>query len=812
MNQINLYAIINRYTKLFVYCLFFILPFFSVLGLQAQDKVKFVGILKDNANQNIIAFATIRLTKNDLSKSIVSNTLSDSTGHFTISADTGSYLLSINFFGYIKLEQTLKVYKDMPAAVFLMKPSTNQLAQINVTAQKALITQDKDKLVYNLDQDPSAKSENLTEIFRKIPMLSVDGEGNVQLNGQANYKVLLNGRETAMFAQSTKDALRGFPGAVVSKIEVITAPSAKYDAEGIGGLINIITKKSILGYNGYLSAYYSNINYQTSTNFSARAGKFAMTGTYFLSGNYSNKSQVTSETIPLKPSVYQRRFLEGERITDRFLNNGLLETSYNIDSLQTVVAYANIGGGNNKNRFAQDITTSFENLVEQKSVFDQNVRNNSPSFGIGTDFVKKFKNKPDKELSFRLNGQFSKIEGLNNSLMNTAGAALFRHNESYSKNREYTAQTDFIQPFTKLLKLETGAKFIFRNAQANYLSSSKTDENSSFEPDYNNSDDFAYKQRVYSGYGSLSFILKKLNFRTGIRVENTVVDGNFFSSNTSVRQNYTTLIPDFSTNTKLSKNYTVIFSYTKRLQRPYINTLNPFINNNDPLNISYGNPNLSAQTIHTLSFQNRLLKGVNFITFGINASYSGNMIVQFTTFNAINGVSTTQYGNVGKNREVSALVTLSTSLKKVSGGVNATLRYNKIQNTIIVTQQEEGFSWQVAGYFNYKLFKSFSISGNGGIDRQAYSLINTYNTFPFYQINFGYKFFNEKLSTTVNFNKFLNKWRTNSAFTEDANFNTISTFRSPYRVTYVGFTYNFGTLKENLTRKKGVNNDDLINN
>ncbi|WP_223833759.1 outer membrane beta-barrel protein [Pedobacter riviphilus] len=789
----------------------FILPFLSV---KAQVKVKFNGMVKDMATQKPIPYATVNLLKNDVAKSIVFSSHSDDNGRFTINADTGTYILSIVFFGYTSLTNNCKLYHGMPAdtKLFLMKPSINQLEQINITGQKALISQDKDKLVYNVDQDPSAKSENLTDIFRKIPMLSVDGEGNIQLNGQANYKVLLNGRETAMFALNVKDALRGFPGAVVSKIEVITAPSAKYDAEGIGGLINIITKKAVLGYNGYLSAYYSNINYQSSSNFSVQSGKFAMTGTYFLSGNYNNKSQITSETTPLQPTAYQKRFLEGARITNRFSNNGLLETSYSIDSLQTIVAYANIGGGNNKSRLDQNITTTFASTAIQYDLFDQNIRNNFPSFGIGSDFIKKFKGSLDKELSFRFNGQFSKNDGLNNSLMNTASSDLFRQNESNSKNREYTVQTDFIQPFTKSMKLETGVKFVFRNAKANYLSLSKTDENLPFEPDYFNSDNFAYKQQVYSGYGSLSFTLKKLNFRTGIRLENTSVNGNFFSSDTEVRQNYTALIPDFSANTKLGKNYTVVLSYTKRLQRPYINTLNPFVNNNDPLNISYGNPDLSAQTIHTLSFQNRLLKGANFITFGLSTSYSGNMIIQYTTFNELNGVSTTQYGNVGKNREASALLTLSTSLRKISGGINSTLRYNKIENTIISSQQEQGFSWQIALYFNYKVVKSFSISGNGGIDKPAYSLINTFNTFPFYQINFGYKFFNEKLSATINFNKFFNKWRTNRSFTEDANFKIQSTTTSPFRVTYVGFTYNFGKLKENLSKKRGVNNDDLINN
>lgn len=804
----------NEITKCFVVVV--VLFLFSLWSLTAssQEKIKFQGLIKDSTYEQPIAYATVNLLKNDVSKAMLVNAHADSAGRFTIHVDTGTYLLSLYLFGYVQFTEEIRINREMSTElkVFLMKPSLNQLKQVIVTAKKALIEQDKDKLVYNVEQDLSAKGENLTDIFRKVPMLSVDGEGNVQLNGQVNYKVLLNGRETAMFAQNTKDALRGFPGAVVSKIEVITAPSAKYDAEGIGGLINIITKKAIFGYNGYLSAYYSNINYTSSTNFNARSGKFAITGTYYLSGNHNNSAQVTSETLPLQSSFYQRRFLDGQRVSNRFSNNGNLEMSYDVDSLQTIVTYANIGGGDSKSRFAQQITTSFNNMTTAYDFFTQDVKNNFPTFGLGSDFIKKFKGNLGKELSFRLNGQFSKNDGLNNSLMDMANTDLFRQNDSYSNNKEYTIQTDFVQPFAKSLKLETGAKFIFRDAKANYLSLSRTDEDLPFEPDYSNSDNFAYKQQVYSGYGSLSFSLDKLNFRTGTRIEHTTVDGDFFSSNTQVKQNYTTIVPDFSMNTKLGKDYTIVLGYTKRLQRPYINTLNPFVNNNDPLNISYGNPNLSAQTIHTLSFQNRLLKGVNFMSFALNASYSGNIIAQYTTFDESSGVSTTRYGNIGRNRELSALLTLATNLKNFNGGINSTLRYNKIENTVVLTQQEEGFSGLISGFFSYRGFKSFSLSGSGGVMRSPYSLINTTKAIPFYQLNLGYRFFNDKLSTTVNFNNFFNKWITNKSFTEDTNFSTRSTTTSPFRVVFVGFTYNFGKLKENLSKKKGVNNDDLINN
>lgn len=784
----------------------------TTLSVQAQEKIKFQGLVKDSVSKQAVTYARITLQKIDLNKNLDLQAVSDTAGLFTVNLDTGLYQVSIQLVGYQQLVKKLKITPTTAAIEpFLLQPAANLLKQITVVGKKPLISQQKDKLVYDVEQDEAAKGENISEVMRRIPMLSVDGEGNVQLNGQTNYKVLLNGRETAMFAQNTKDALRGFPGAVVSKIEVITSPSAKYDAEGIGGLINIITKKAIFGYNGFLNAYYSNINYQTSTNFSARTGKFAVTGTYFLSGNYNNKSSISSETLPLQPSSYQKRLLAGEQVNNRFLNNGNFEMSYNIDTLQTIVLYGNVSGGHNKSTSTQTITTNLANTAPQLDFFNQNIRNNFPTYGIGSDFIKKFKNNPDKELTFRFNGQFSKNDGLNTSLMDRQNGDLYRQNDNYSKNKEYTFQTDFIQPINPSTKLETGAKFIFRDADADYLSLSRTAENQPFEPDYSNSDRFAYKQQVYSAYGSLAFSLNKLNFRTGLRAEHTAVKGDFFNTKTQVNQSYTTLIPDVSMNTQLSPSYTLVFGYTKRLQRPYINTLNPFINNNDPLNISFGNPELGAQTIHTLSWQNRILKGVNFFSFAFNASYSGNMITQYTTFDAGSGISTTQYANAGRNKELASLLSFSTSIKKLRTGFNVTLRYNKIENTLVPSQQQEGMSGTLGAFFYLMLYKGFSISGSGGINRPPYTLVNSQKAIHYYQVNFGAKFFKDKLNATVNFNNFFNKWRNNYSFTEDRNFTNRTLTQTPFRVTYIGFTYNFGQLKEDLSKKRGVKNDDLIN-
>lgn len=800
----------KKCTKLFVVVLTILL---STLSAYAQEKIKFQGLIKDSTSQQTIAYATVAIVQANPSKKMVSQTFSDTAGAFALNLDTGSYEITIQLVGYRQLVENIRIgQQPLSVKTFLLKPQGHLLREVSITGKKPLISQLKDRLVYDVEQDPMAKNETLDEVMKRVPMLSVNGEGNIELNGQRNYKVLLNGRETAMLAQNTTEALRGFPGAAVARIEVITLPPAKYDAEGIGGLINIITKKAVVGYNAFAYGFYSNLNYTGGANLNLRSGKFTVTGLYSLNGTYNNHTKINTETLPLTSALFQKRSLIGEQNVDRFSNNGNFELSYEIDTLQAVVMYGNIGGGNNRNKLDQQITTDFASSVSQRGIFSQNIRNSSPAYGFGSDFIKKFRSNREKELSFRFNAQFSKNDGLNTSLLTMTNSNLFRQNDSYSKNKEYTFQTDFAQPFSPNLKLETGAKVILRNANSDYLSLSKNAEDQPYEPDYSNSDNFAYQQEVYGGYGSLTYTIKKFNFRTGLRAEHTAVKGDFFSSDTRVEQNYTSLIPDFSVNAQLGKGYTMILGYSKRLQRPYINTLNPFINNNDPLNISFGNPELGPQNMHTISLQNRLLRGPNFFSLAVNASYSGNMIAQYATFDQTSGISTTQYGNVGRNREMAALFSFSANRKKFNGGINVTLRYNKVENTLVTSQHEEGFSGNFGGYFFVPVYKSFSISGSGGVNRSALTLVNSAKAIHYYQVNFGYKFLKEKMNARINVNNFFNKWRTNRSFTNDVNFTTNTATLTPFRVIFVGLMYSFGKLKEQQSKKKGVKNDDLIDN
>ena len=788
--------------------------FFSLSATAQNAKTSIAGTIKDSA-QKPLAFATVSIFRPNQMAEPAKTTYTNDKGHFKLTAvDTGSYTLVISHTGFSDQQKNITVTDGQQTdigEISLLRASAT-LQGVTVTGRKPLIEQTDDKIVFNVENDPTAKTETAIDILRKTPFVSVDGEDNVQVNGQTNFKVLLNGKETSMFAQNIKEALKGFPGALIQKIEVITSPSAKYDAEGVGGIINIVTKKKMKGYNGSASLYYSHTGwYNANLNFSMKTGKWGISMFQYLGGTNGMTSQSTTETVPLKPSIFTRRFLEGTRRFSNLWGNGNAEVSYEIDSLNTLSSYANINAGHFKAHLNQTITTDYASSSPTLSYYDQNNKNEWPQSSVGLDYIRKFTSNKEKEFSVRFNGEFGRNKQYVNSEQDNPTIDRFVVNNSFAKNNQYTIQSDLIQPLKNNQKLEVGLKGIMRRATSDFTSLVKYDENEEFAINEGNTDNFRYKQDVYSLYGSYGFKVKKTNFRLGMRMEHTEVDGDFISSNTKVLQSYTSWLPNLQATTKFTNKYTLVTTYSQRLQRPFIWNLNPFVNNNDSLNIFFGNPALDAQTIHSLALQNRFMMGTTFFGLTLTGTYSGNMITQYVSFDAPTGVSKNTSANIGKEVQVSLNGNLSTKFTESwTFSINGNVRYNNIRNKLLPSQKNSGFGGNANMNTSYAINKKFSVSSYAGFWRspvtiQAYQRINIW-----YGAGMVYKFFKEKLSANLSIANFLAKDREFRYTIKDPSFETRYVNKQPYRAIAVSLTWNFGKLTENVSKKKGVSNDDLI--
>jgi outer membrane receptor protein involved in Fe transport len=788
-------------------------------ALYAQTKKASVtGYVKDSVHNKPLAFATVSLfMHNDLTQPLKSTYTKDN-GKFQLSEiDTGSYAIVISYTGFIEKQIPVQISGDGQSQEFnivLSATDGSTLKGVTIVARRPLIEQSDDKVTFNVENDPMSKSQTAIDILRKTPFVSVDGDGNVQVNGQSNFKVLLNGRETAMFAQNVKEALKGFPGSVITKIEVITSPSAKYDAEGVGGIINIITKKKVVGYNGSIFTAVTNTGwYNFNTSFSAKFGKIGATVNY--GGNIANniKGISRTETTPFTPAAFTQRIMDGKRDFSNLWQYGNAELSWEMDSLNTISAYGDINGGWNKAKVRQTITTQFPAGSSTESFYDLDSRNEYPTKSIGADYIRKFNSHKDKEFSIRMNTEFGTSNTFLNSIQDnpTGMNDRFIENRSVAKNRQYTLQSDYTLPLGKGKKIEAGVKTIVRNAASDFRSGIKTTAGENYKTNPGNTDNFDYSQNVYSAYSTYYFKLNKTSFRLGARVEQTEVDGDFSSSKTTVKQSYLKVLPNVQISTKFNNRYTMSLNYSMRLQRPFINNLNPFVNNNDSLNISFGNPQLDAQTVHTLSVQNRYSKDGVFVGLTLSGSYSDNMIVPFATFDKTTGVTSTTSGNFGEEYQLNMSGNVNIKFNKDwSMSVNGNVRYNKVQNKSNSSQVNDGISGNANLNSNYSINKRFNTFLYAGFSR---SPVTIQESFPFnhwYGLGIEYKMFKEKLGVGLNTGNFFKKDFDFNRKLVDAQFSTTTVTTIPMRNFGVNVSWRFGKLNESVSKKKGVSNDDLI--
>jgi outer membrane receptor protein involved in Fe transport len=780
----------------------------------SQTKLKVSGTVADSSKP--LSLVTVRIFKKN-NTSPLQTVLSKENGGYELNKPAaGNYILSFTHTGFapkqIDIEINAAAADQVIDAVQLSRGSVN-LKEVVITSRRPMVEQQDDKIILNVEDDPTNRTETAIDILRKTPFITVDGEDNIKVNGKTNFKVLLNGRETSMFARNIREALRGFPGALISKIEVITTPSAKYDGEGIGGLINIITKKKVVGYNGTLSTFSrtSDKLHNFSVNGNAKTGKVGLS--VFFNQGFSDPvlQQNNNTTIPTSKDIYSRRTLDGDQYASSNWSFGNAELSYEIDSLNTLSVYTNIDSWTNKVVSDQTITTEFTSSPATVSKFNLNNKSRNPGVNVGSDFIKHFKSNKEREFSLRFLGEFGKNDASLTSFQDNPGTDRYLVNNSYAVNNQYTIQLDNIIPLTKTTRLEGGAKAILRRANSDFQSQIKYQESDPFKTNPGNTDYFKYAQDVISVYSMYTLRLKKSSFRLGARVEYTNVNGDFVTSKTQVKNDYTTFLPNLQWTNRISKVTTLVVSYMKRLQRPYIYDLNPFEFNNDSLNVSSGNPDLGPQTLHALNVQLRFGNGNTFAGINVEGSYSNNKILQYASFNPATGITKTTSLNIGQEIQSSVNVNFSTKFTPKWGfNANGSIRLIKVTNNADKSQSNTGFGSNINVSTNYRVTEKFTVSTFIGLWRDPPSIQTTPPFMLWHNVALNHKFFKDKILVSLRGVNYYEKNRSFKTVTEDRNFRNENITTNIRAGAVLAVTWNFGKLSENVSKKKGVNNDDIL--
>lgn len=621
---------------------------------QRIDGGKLVGKIVEGPSQAGVAFATVALLA-PRDSSLANGAVADENGLFTIANVTpGSYILRVTNMGYQTLFQpNIKVAAEVglvDLGNITVVPEAQKLAEVIVKGEKTMIVDDIDKKIVNIGKDMLATSNNVSDLLEKVPAVSLDENGNPQVRGKGNVVVLIDGKPSNLYGSDLPTILQSFPANLIERIDVMTTPSAKYEGEGASGVIDIITKKTkIRGMNGGARLSIGNRNNNAASgNLSYKAGKFGLNAS--LSGQTRamtwERTLNRNNFITEPTSLLQQDGTGGNKGKNTF---GRVGVNYDFNERNSLEAGVNYSRDNNRNYSNILNETSLSTgLVTEQFRRLNNSKGNGNNVNFNLDYRHKFAEK-DHQLNFNSSYSIGGSDGESYFAQESTIDSLIRNQQNLRDNNRHSLflNADYTWPITPKATLEAGLRSR-TSANDNVNAFYNLDrETNAYVFDNNISNVFGYKDATYTGFMTFSQKTDDWGIRAGLRVTDYNQNIDQVSRNQEFSVHFLTLVPSLALTRKLGESSQVKLNYSRRVQRPEADWLNPFTDVSDPRNIRTGNPNLRPEFTHKaeMGYSNYEANG------GWGPSlfmdYSNNAITQIRTVDEA-GVSLTRYDNVGR--------------------------------------------------------------------------------------------------------------------------------------------------------------------
>ncbi|MET4076840.1 TonB-dependent receptor [Hymenobacter sp. UYCo722] len=788
---------------------------------------RIAGTITDAATNKPVSYASVAVL--DAANNPVNGGVADDDGKFVLAGiPAGTYTVQVSFLGYTNVSRpgvTVVAGETTALGTIGMASSAQKLGEVVVTGQKAIIEERVDRTVYNAENDQTTRGGDATDVLKRVPMLSVDLDGNVSLRGSSSIKVLINNKPSTIAAGSIADALKQIPADQIKTVEVITSPSAKYDAEGSGGIINIITKTNTLrgatlGVNISAGLRSSNLGLQGGL----RTGKMGFSLSGFGRGQYNTPGEFTNTQVTRSlgtgaaTTTLQRADSRQQGIFGRYS----LGWDYDINkfnSLQASVSYGTRSGNNYQNGL---LRTSYAGTTATGSPYSTDLRDTyskdlSGTLDASLNYTHSFE-KPQHEISLlTLFSRNDRTNSFTNTIYQSSDprspARIVNDNPSY--NEEYTVQLDYQNPISKTQILEVGAKNILRLVNSDYATVSYG-TNGEVLPAVgllSASNVFTYRQNVTAAYAAYTLGLPKgFTLKPGLRYEYTTIDANFAKSEAANIPNYGVLVPSVNFSRKLSNGNLVKLAYNRRIQRPSLQFLNPNVNAQNPKNVSQGNPYLSPEYTNNYELgYNMLVKRVNL---GLS-TFIRNTTGSIEALRSVRGADTvsTSYANIGQQNAYGGSINANLNGAKLNLNAGTDFYYATLTNNV----PDRNFNASNQGFvFSGRLGGSYNFTPVWGVQAFAYfrgnqvQLQGNQSAFYFYTMGIKRDFAEKRGSLGFGLDNFFTPSitiRNNvvSPLIDQASRNELHSlgFR-------VSFSYRVGKLTAGPSRRgKSVNNDDL---
>ena len=728
--------------------------------------------------------------------------------------------------GQVKKSYTLKDFAATDTTA--VQPSMlDSLPEISVVAKKPLVKVTAEKTAYLMEDDPDAKTSTMIEMLRKVPMVTVDGDDNVKVNGSSSFRIYLNGKPSNMLSNNPKQVLRSMPAGTVKKVEVITDPGARYDAEGVSGILNIITKNSDFeGYKTELNTVVMNKVKVFGGYTTMKFGKLALSADYSYS-HYDMRYRTTATRRQFYSTDEALLRSDGEMRVKTPGHYGALESSYELDSLNLISISASIDAGRDKanqstlynmSNAAGDAVYSYDQLIR--------INENWGSASAKADFQHRFKHNPEELLTLSYQYDYSPRDvNQNLDVSNKQGASsslqylsAFNHQIDHAKGHEHTLQLDYVNPLSEKHSVEGGLKYIRRKNLSDAHSERREAESdewqlATFQPELS----YRHVQNIMAAYAGYGFTSGKWSMKSGLRMEHTWQEVTYRKgAGTDFDYQSTDWVPSLSMLYSLGERRKLRLAYNMRLRRPGISYLNPYVLLNGST-MRYGNPEMTTTKYH------RLTLGYNYSTPKLSMQLSSlythcsDGVGEYQFLDKGNILNIT-YGNV--ERMDGGQMTLFFSYMpwvKTSLSFNGALAY-------LVLRPEKAYKERLAGVKNsgfsgwsdftaqQKIGSSWRVVCSGGVGKPEISLGRHPAVYYYYACSLSKSFLNEKLVVALRAQDFLKPYMTTTQREEYAAFTLNDRIRQYSRTFGISINYTFGSLKEKVKKaERSISNDDLLN-
>jgi iron complex outermembrane recepter protein len=546
-----------------------------------------------------IEFATIIVFK-DTDSTVVNGGSSNAEGFLLVdNLPLGKYRAKIQFLGYKPASfPDINLTPEKPVfalgQVKLLSESV-EVQEVVVQGDRPMMQTSIDKKVFNVSKSLVSEGGSATDVLKQVPSVDVDVDGKISLRGSENVTILIDGKPSSITGGERGASLEHLPGNIIERVEVITNPSAKYNPEGVSGIINIVTKKNRApGYNGQVNATAGTWNkFNGSAAINYNVGKVNLFGNYAYRHNQMNNSGTSLRRNFYSDTVF---YLDQENIGAVSMNSHTLQAGldYNVNEKNTI-NFSSVFNSNNRRRF-EDIF--YNNLDENKYLTQSFSRSNfEPSTGLSFNGNISYKHnfkKQDETLT--LSGNYSAgrdMDSLIAGWFNTTKPGERTHSVNY--NSLSTIQGDYALPLPKDSKLEAGFMGTFRDIDRDFTAENQ--DGRFWLYDFDRSNHYVYDENIFAGYATYQNHIKTIGYQLSLRAEETQTKFHQEVDDSTVRRNYFSLFPGLHLSYKLNEKNELQLSYSRRINRPRVHDLNPFIDYSDPFNLRSGNPNLKPEYI-----------------------------------------------------------------------------------------------------------------------------------------------------------------------------------------------------------------------